>query len=187
MTIPFPRAECGKRQPTRQGSRSRRRDISAIPAPATNRLAQYVILSRARPRIPITTSPAASAPGMTTTATPRLSGGAAASNVRRHRLHQHALHHGCRARAAALISSIPARRAHSTVSPSWRVTSMPRRTSDQNPAGGWINFTGSSSGGQENGDECAWIFERLSASANVTTGQRLIRDAEHLVQRHQPV
>ena len=28
---------------------------------------------------------------------------------------------------------------------------------DQNPAGGWTNATGSSFNGQENGDECAWI------------------------------
>ena len=29
--------------------------------------------------------------------------------------------------------------------------------SDQNPAGGWTNHTGSSYNGQENSDECAWI------------------------------
>ena len=39
---------------------------------------------------------------------------------------------------------------------------------DQNPAGGWINQTGSSYNGQENGDECAWISSGQGASALVT-------------------
>ena len=38
---------------------------------------------------------------------------------------------------------------------------------DQNPAGGWVNNTGSSSTGQENGDECAWISSGQGASALV--------------------
>ena len=38
---------------------------------------------------------------------------------------------------------------------------------DQNPAGGWTNTTGSSFNGQENGDECAWISTGQGASANV--------------------
>jgi len=41
---------------------------------------------------------------------------------------------------------------------------------DQNPAGGWTNQTGTSYGGQENGDECAWISSGQGASANVTMG-----------------
>ncbi|MFC5741496.1 pre-peptidase C-terminal domain-containing protein [Dyella tabacisoli] len=41
---------------------------------------------------------------------------------------------------------------------------------DQNPAGGWTNTTGSSFNGQENGDECAWLSSGQGASANVTTG-----------------
>jgi hypothetical protein len=41
---------------------------------------------------------------------------------------------------------------------------------DQNPAGGWTNQTGSSSNGQENGDECAWLSSGQGASANVATG-----------------
>ncbi|NKZ38399.1 hypothetical protein HF690_05435 [Oleiagrimonas citrea] len=41
---------------------------------------------------------------------------------------------------------------------------------DQNPAGGWTNHTGSSSNGQENGDECAWISSGQGASANVSMG-----------------
>ena len=41
---------------------------------------------------------------------------------------------------------------------------------DQNPAGGWTNNTGSSFQGQENGDECAWIRSGQGASANVGTG-----------------
>lgn len=39
---------------------------------------------------------------------------------------------------------------------------------DQNPAGGWTNHTGSSFNGQENADECAWISTGQGASANVT-------------------
>jgi serine protease len=38
--------------------------------------------------------------------------------------------------------------------------------SDQNPGGGWFNF----SSGAENGDECAWISSGQGASANVTMG-----------------
>jgi serine protease len=38
---------------------------------------------------------------------------------------------------------------------------------DQNPAGGWVNNTGSSFTGQENGDECAWISSGQGASALV--------------------
>ena len=38
---------------------------------------------------------------------------------------------------------------------------------DQFPAGGWINNTGSTSTGQENGDECAWISSGQGASALV--------------------
>jgi serine protease len=38
---------------------------------------------------------------------------------------------------------------------------------DQNPAGGWINKTGSSYNGQENGDECSWISSGQGASALV--------------------
>jgi hypothetical protein len=41
---------------------------------------------------------------------------------------------------------------------------------DQNPAGGWTNHTGSSYNGQENADECAWIRSGQGASANVTMG-----------------
>jgi serine protease len=41
---------------------------------------------------------------------------------------------------------------------------------DQNPAGGWTNHTGSSYNGQENGDECAWLSSGQGASANVTMG-----------------
>ena len=41
---------------------------------------------------------------------------------------------------------------------------------DQNPAGGWTNHTGSSYNGQENGDECAWVSSGQGASANVTMG-----------------
>ncbi len=41
---------------------------------------------------------------------------------------------------------------------------------DQNPAGGWTNHTGSTSNGQENADECAWISSGQGASANVTMG-----------------
>jgi PKD repeat protein len=39
---------------------------------------------------------------------------------------------------------------------------------DQNPAGGWVNNTGSSFTGQENGDECAWISSGQGASAMVS-------------------
>jgi serine protease len=38
---------------------------------------------------------------------------------------------------------------------------------DQNPAGGWTNKTGSSYNGQENADECAWISSGQGASALV--------------------
>ncbi|MDE3072394.1 MAG: PKD domain-containing protein [Pseudomonadota bacterium] len=42
---------------------------------------------------------------------------------------------------------------------------------DQNPAGGWTNHvTGSSSNGQEDGDECAWISSGQGATANVVMG-----------------
>lgn len=41
---------------------------------------------------------------------------------------------------------------------------------DQNPAGGWTNQTGSNYNGQENGDECAWISSGQGASANVSMG-----------------
>ncbi len=42
---------------------------------------------------------------------------------------------------------------------------------DQNPAGGWTNHVrGSTSSGQENGDECAWISSGQGASANVVMG-----------------
>jgi PKD repeat protein len=39
---------------------------------------------------------------------------------------------------------------------------------DQNPAGGWVNNTGSSFTGQEDGDECAWISSGQGAAALVT-------------------
>jgi serine protease len=43
--------------------------------------------------------------------------------------------------------------------------------SDQNPLGGWSNHTGSSSNGEENSDECAWIGAgQPGASAYVTMG-----------------
>ncbi len=43
--------------------------------------------------------------------------------------------------------------------------------SDQNPAGGWTNHTGSSYNGQENSDECAWISPGTTGgAANVTMG-----------------
>jgi len=43
--------------------------------------------------------------------------------------------------------------------------------SDQNPAGGWTNNTGSSFQGQENSDECAWISPGSSGgAANITMG-----------------
>jgi PKD repeat protein len=38
---------------------------------------------------------------------------------------------------------------------------------DQFPAGGWINNTGSTANGEENGDECAWISSGQGASALV--------------------
>jgi len=38
---------------------------------------------------------------------------------------------------------------------------------DQFPAGGWINNTGSTLNGEENGDECAWIASGQGASALV--------------------
>jgi serine protease len=41
---------------------------------------------------------------------------------------------------------------------------------DQNPAGGWTNQTGSTYSGAENGDECAWIASGQGASANVAMG-----------------
>jgi PKD repeat protein len=40
---------------------------------------------------------------------------------------------------------------------------------DQFPAGGWINNTGSAANGEENGDECAWIRSGQGASALVAT------------------
>ena len=43
--------------------------------------------------------------------------------------------------------------------------------SDQNPAGGWTNHTGSSYNGQENSDECAWISAGQSGgAANISFG-----------------
>ena len=43
--------------------------------------------------------------------------------------------------------------------------------SDQNPAGGWTNHTGSSYNGQENSDECAWIPPgQAGGAANVSFG-----------------
>ncbi|MDF3298761.1 putative Ig domain-containing protein [Streptomyces tropicalis] len=43
--------------------------------------------------------------------------------------------------------------------------------SDQNPAGGWTNQTGSSYNGQENSDECAWISPgSTGGAANITMG-----------------
>ncbi|MEU1569400.1 putative Ig domain-containing protein [Streptomyces mirabilis] len=43
--------------------------------------------------------------------------------------------------------------------------------SDQNPAGGWTNHTGSSFDGQENSDECAWIAPgQTGGAANITMG-----------------
>ncbi len=41
---------------------------------------------------------------------------------------------------------------------------------DQNPAGGWTNQQANSYGGEENGDECAWISSGQGAAANVATG-----------------
>ena len=40
---------------------------------------------------------------------------------------------------------------------------------DQNPAGGWTNQQANAYGGQENGDECAWISSGQGASADVAT------------------
>ena len=40
---------------------------------------------------------------------------------------------------------------------------------DQNPAGGWTNHQNNSFGGEETGDECAWISSGQGASADVTT------------------
>ena len=41
--------------------------------------------------------------------------------------------------------------------------------SDQNPAGGWTNHTGSSFNGQENSDECAWISAgQAGGAANIS-------------------
>jgi serine protease len=43
--------------------------------------------------------------------------------------------------------------------------------SDQNPAGGWTNNTGSSYQGQENSDECAWISPgQPGGAANISFG-----------------
>jgi serine protease len=43
--------------------------------------------------------------------------------------------------------------------------------SDQNPAGGWTNHTGSSYNGEENSDECAWISPgQAGGAANVSFG-----------------
>ncbi|HJQ02859.1 MAG TPA: hypothetical protein VJ851_14785 [Jatrophihabitans sp.] len=43
--------------------------------------------------------------------------------------------------------------------------------SDQNPAGGWTNHTGSSYNGEENSDECAWIYPgQPGGAANVSFG-----------------
>ena len=43
--------------------------------------------------------------------------------------------------------------------------------SDQNPAGGWTNNTGSSYNGQENSDECAWLSPGTAGgAANVSFG-----------------
>ncbi|WP_308012136.1 putative Ig domain-containing protein [Actinacidiphila acidipaludis] len=43
--------------------------------------------------------------------------------------------------------------------------------SDQNPAGGWTNQTGSSYNGQENSDECAWLSPGTSGgAANINFG-----------------
>ncbi|MEW2303073.1 hypothetical protein AB0958_24400 [Streptomyces sp. NPDC006655] len=43
--------------------------------------------------------------------------------------------------------------------------------SDQNPAGGWTNHTGSSYDGQENSDECAWLSPgSTGGAANVAMG-----------------
>jgi serine protease len=43
--------------------------------------------------------------------------------------------------------------------------------SDQNPAGGWTNHTGSTYNGQENSDECAWISPgSTGGAANIKMG-----------------
>ncbi|WP_063771866.1 putative Ig domain-containing protein [Kitasatospora mediocidica] len=43
--------------------------------------------------------------------------------------------------------------------------------SDQNPAGGWTNNTGSSFNGQENSDECAWLSPGTAGgAANISFG-----------------
>jgi hypothetical protein len=43
--------------------------------------------------------------------------------------------------------------------------------SDQNPAGGWTNHTGSSYNGQENSDECAWLRPGTTGgAANISFG-----------------
>ncbi|MFD9124326.1 putative Ig domain-containing protein [Kitasatospora sp. NPDC059571] len=43
--------------------------------------------------------------------------------------------------------------------------------SDQNPAGGWTNHTGSSYDGQENSDECAWLSPGTTGgAANIAFG-----------------
>jgi len=43
--------------------------------------------------------------------------------------------------------------------------------SDQNPAGGWTNHTGSSFNGQENSDECAWLSPgSAGGAANIAFG-----------------
>jgi serine protease len=43
--------------------------------------------------------------------------------------------------------------------------------SDQNPAGGWTNHTGSSYNGQENSDECAWLSPGTTGgAANISFG-----------------
>ncbi|MDQ2848135.1 MAG: hypothetical protein M3Y77_17675 [Actinomycetota bacterium] len=41
---------------------------------------------------------------------------------------------------------------------------------DQNPAGGWTNNTGSSYTGQENADECAWLSSGTGHAGNVAFG-----------------
>src|SRR5260370_42021503 len=41
---------------------------------------------------------------------------------------------------------------------------------DQNPAGGWTNNTGSSFTGQENADECAWLKGVTGGAGNVKMG-----------------
>jgi serine protease len=41
---------------------------------------------------------------------------------------------------------------------------------DQNPAGGWTNHQNDSYGGEEVGDECAWLTSGAGAAADVTMG-----------------